>query len=697
MSYKNAKIKVPIGFIISFFLSVSILVVYVQVKDFDFLSLDDYMYVRDNPIVAQGLTSENIRWAFTSMYAGNWHPLTWLSHMADVTFFGMDPGMHHATNVIFHCANTLLLFFFLKIVTSETGKSAAVALLFALHPLHVESVAWISERKDVLSTFFWMLTLLSYQWYVKGRTAARYILVATCYVFGLMAKPMLVTLPFVLLLLDIWPFKRDELLQTTDQGGSGKSLMRDIEIRWPGLFALIREKIPFFLLAGASSIVTMVAQKGSGAMSTLDIIPFYVRLENAIVSIFNYLAKMLWPLHLAAFYPYPKGFTISIFVVASVLLITVTLFVASAARKAPFLLVGWLWYLVTLMPVIGFIQVGSQSMADRYTYIPLIGVFIMLAWGLPYLFGQRKSGRVMIAAMFCAVVPLLMWSSWIHAGYWKDNITLFSHAIKVTKDNYVAHNSLGVALCNQGEYEQGEAHFMQALRINPNHVQAYNNMGAVLVKQGRYAESLDHFQHALNLDPNDVNAHFNLGIAFDSLGRIDDALSEFQKVLFLNPHYQGALQRLEAALEKQKIIDSTLEHLQRALKEQPGNYLLLMKLADIYKKKGNTNQAISCYEKVLSIHPGLLQAMNPLVILYAETNRFDKALSVSQQILQLVPNDPKVYYNIACIYSRQGMVDESVKYLGQAMGKGFEDKNLLRTDPDLANIRQTEAFKKYLQ
>ena len=733
MSQKTSEIKHFPDILISLFIVISIFAVYRQVQGFSLISFDDYMYVRDNTHVVQGLSLGNIKWALTSMYAANWHPLTWISHMTDVALFGLKPGMHHITNVIFHIANTLLLFYCLRRMTDEVWKSAVVAALFALHPLHVESVAWVSERKDVLSTFFWMITMISYTWYVERRTVGRYLIVAICYALGLMSKPMLVTLPVVLLLLDFWPLRREELgshgnlmpspLSSPPGRGRGR---RGVGARW-----LIFEKIPLFLLAGAASILTVLAQKGSGAVSNLDLIPLYIRLENASISYIAYLGKIIWPFHLSVFYPYPKMFSPLLVVGSLILLVLVTLLLFIFIKRFPYLLVGWLWYLGTLVPVIGIVQVGSQTMADRYTYIPLIGIFIIIAWGLTEFLDQWRSGRHILIGIFCAIVPVLIWVTWLQIGYWKNNVTLFSHAIEVTKDNYLAHNSLGAALFDIGEIDAAIYQYTEALKIKPKYMHAQNNLGAALAKQGRYMEAISHYRESLLINPNYAEAHYNLGIALAGVGKADEAVKEYKAAIQIDLQYASAYNNLGLALAdkgnvneavinykialhikpnfvkarlnmvslltKQRKFDDAILELNNGLLIEPQSLILYSQLARLYDMKGEKDMAIAEYKKVLSIQPNSTQALNNLAILYSSEERYDLALSTLQRMIKLRPNDPEVYYNIACIYSKQGRLDESVHYLGQAIGAGFKDKNLLRTDPDLENIRGTESYKKLIK
>ena len=414
-------------------------------RHFSFVNYDDPQYVTANYDVQAGLTFESIRWSFTATHANNWHPLTWLSHMLDCQIYGMNPGHHHMTNVLFHILNTLLLFFIFKRISESIWKSAFVAALFALHPLHVESIAWVAERKDVLSTFFWMLTLWSYAGYVERPRLDKYLLLILFYILGLMAKPMLVTLPFVLLLLDYWPLKRFHLKSSDNENP---------EVQRTFYFGLILEKIPLFLLSAASGIVTYLVQKSSGAVSSLDAIPFHDRIANALVSYVVYIGKMIWPHNLAVLYPYPRSIALWKIVGAGLLITLITVLVLRLLRSKPYLAVGWLWYLGTLVPVIGIVQVGSQAMADRYTYVPLIGIFIMITWGISDWVSKRHYRRFGLFMVTAVILSLLMITSRLQVKYWSNSVMLFDHAIDVTGENSTAQLNLGEALAEQGNIEK---------------------------------------------------------------------------------------------------------------------------------------------------------------------------------------------------------------------------------------------------
>jgi tetratricopeptide (TPR) repeat protein len=458
-------------------LIVIILSVYMQAGNHQFV-FDDEAYVTSNPHVASGLTKENIIWAFTSVHAANWHPITWLSHMADTQFYGLNPRGHHLTNVGIHAVNVLLLLFLLFRTTSALWQSAFVAALFALHPLHVESVAWVAERKDLLSALFCFLTLFFYSEYVMKQKATLYILALFSFMLGLMSKPMLVTLPLVMLLMDFWPLDR---FRHTDR--------EHIFMHHSGrLRTLIKEKIPFFACSLCSSAVTIYAQHKGGAMVDLVVIPFHLRLENALSAYIKYIGKILWPCDLAVFYPFPL--TIPLWQTLGSLFVLLLLSVAAirARRRYPYFAVGWFWFLVTLLPVIGIIQVGMQSMADRYSYIPVIGLFIMVAWGAAELAKNVRQSQGLLALFAGAVLVVSTVLTSQQLGYWYDSISLYRHTLKVTTGSSLMHYNLGAALANNGDLDEAIREFQEAIRLDPDNFRAHKNLTRALVQRMKTTE-----------------------------------------------------------------------------------------------------------------------------------------------------------------------------------------------------------------
>ena len=508
---------------------------YETLGDAAFINFDDYGYVYGNVHVTSGLTWENVAWAFTTTHMANWHPLTWLSHMLDSQLFGLDAGAHHLTSLLLHVANTLLLFLILLRATGSFSRSGFAAALFALHPLHVESVAWVSERKDVLSTFFWMLTVGSYLRFARLPSARTYFPVCLFFTLGLMSKPMLVTLPFTLLLFDFWPLRRIEI---------GRSLAAN-GIARKKLPALVREKTPLFLLSGISSAITFWVQKSGGAVGSLDVWPFDVRIANATVAYVQYIAKMFWPAELAVYYPHPGFPPIWELAVSGALLLAVSLFVLRAAGQRPALAVGWLWYIGTLLPVIGLVQTGSQATADRYTYVPLIGLFIMLAWGIPRSAMRGRLAKLGVATGVAACLAALVLLTWKQVGYWKDSIRVFEHALEVTRTNSLAHYNLAFALGGEGRLAEAMAHYEAALRVDPNHKEARYEIGVLLERSGRIDDAIRAYTEAVQMHPDHVRAHNDLAALFSRAGRLEEAVYQLREALRVDPSDQKVRRNLE--------------------------------------------------------------------------------------------------------------------------------------------------------
>ncbi len=571
-------------------LALATMTVYWPVGGHGFVDYDDPTYVLENRPVRAGITHDGIVWALTTRHATNWHPLTWLSHMLDVELFGLAAGAHHGVSVALHLANAILVFLVFRGMTGAVWRSAWVAALFALHPLHVESVAWISERKDVLSTVFWMLTVWAYVAYVRQPGPRRYGLVCGALALGLMAKPMLVTLPLVLLLLDVWPLGRL----------SREASPRDLGV---AIGRLIREKVPLFALSAASILVTLFVQHQGRAVVAVDRIPLEVRALNALVAYVSYLEKTMWPSELAVFYPYPTVLPLWKIAWGVVVLLTVTGLAVGQARRRPYLLVGWLWYVGTLVPVIGLVQVGSQAMADRYTYVPLIGVFIMLAWGA----GDAIEGRPWLRSALGASAVLGLAACAVVAGaqvpHWRDTLALFEHATDVTRDNFIAHANLGKTLAEAGRLDEAVFHYRKALRIKPGfyHVryrlarvlgrqgradeavrelesllrlrptdaEVHTGLGIALLVEGRRMAAIERFRTALSIRPDDPEAHHYLGVALSGEGRMEEALGELREAVRLNPDYAEARYNLGIALMRDGEADQAARHFAEALRIRP--------------------------------------------------------------------------------------------------------------------------------
>jgi len=551
-------------------LVVIVLAVYWQVKDHEFINYDDNVYITDNPQVQSGFTSKTVGWAFTTTQAGNWHPLTWLSHMLDYLLFGLNPWGHHLTSVFLHMINSILLFLLLRWATSAIWPSALVASLFALHPLHVESVAWVAERKDVLSTFLSFATILAYINYVKLPKKRNYLLVLLLFTLGLMAKPMLVTLPFILLLLDYWPLNRFQFRQEHGSADDNSSESSEVSGEKFPVLRLMAEKVPMFILSGISSAITLWAQDKAGALSGLEIVPLKWRMANALVSSVAYMGKMIWPRDLAVFYPHPEN-SLPIWqaALAGFFLLSVSIVVIRLATRYKYGLVGWLWYLGTLVPVIGLVQVGEQAMADRYTYIPLIGLFIVVAWGLADLGKENRRRRNLLIGSVISLLLVLALSSWQQARYWRNSVELFEHTLRVTTNNYVAHYTLGNALALQGNLVGAMVHYKEALRIKPNHAEVHNNLGNALALQGNLAEAVAHYKKSLHIDSRQGKTHRNLGVALDRQGEYEEAIGHYLEALRLNPQDAQSHNNIGVTLAEQGQLEEAIAHFSEALKINP--------------------------------------------------------------------------------------------------------------------------------
>jgi len=577
--------------------------VYWQVGNNQFVNLDDAMYILENPQVRAGLTGEGFIWAFTSTYASNWHPLTWLSHMLDVQLFGLDPGPHHLVNVLFHAINTVLLFLLLLRMTGAYWQSVFVAALFALHPLHVESVAWVAERKDVLSAFFWMLTLLLYAWYVERPGRGRYLLTLCAFALGLMSKPMLVTLPAVLLLMDYWPLGRMQFGRA-EQPRHGPGSIDRTSFPW----RLLWEKAPFIALSAASSVITMFAQHAGGAMASVKAVPFTFRAVNALWVYVLYIGKMVWPLDLAVIYPLPATLTVTQGLTAGLILAGTSLLAARSAKRNPYLLVGWLWYLVTLVPVIGLVQVGRQAMADRYTYIPLIGLFMMVAWGARDIAGDSRVRRTALSSVAVVILAVLAVLTGLQTRYWKDSLTLFSHAAEAVQDNYIAHDAIGRILTVAGRFDEATHHYTEALRISPNDERSLVGMGNVLVKQGKIEEGISFTKKALTMKPESADAHFNLGYALLQQGREQQALEHYFEGLRNDPENADIHHIVGVILGAQGKLDESIRHFTEALRIKPDHPEAHYGLGVALLRQGRVDDSIRQFTEALRLKPDFAQA-----------------------------------------------------------------------------------------
>jgi len=618
-------------------LAVATLAAYWGVHANGFVLFDDNIYVGDNVHVKQGLSGASIVWALTATEAANWHPLTWFSHMLDVQLFGLDAGDHHLTSVLLHSINAILLLILLFRMTGALWRSTFVAALFALHPLHVESVAWIAERKDVLSTLFWLLTTGAWMEYVKSKKAAPYAFALVFYAMGIMSKPMVVTLPFALLLLDYWPFKRIAF-----------PLRENTET----LKKLVWEKAPMFVMAAASCIVTVIAQRSGGAVKTMMDFPFDQRVANALHAYAAYLGKAFWPSALAVYYPHPHlGFSALSIIAAFLGLACITALAFVMGKRAPYLPFGWLWYLGTLVPVIGLMQVGDQAMADRYTYIPLIGIFIAIAWGLAAIVNGSRALRRAVTAAAAAALAVLFILTRIQTGYWRDTEALFAHALAVTKDNDLANYKLGCIRLEQGNLDEAIAYLTQVVRINPRHAEftpfagllseGHTNLAIALNRRGRPAEALEHFQEALKYGPNNPQAMNNLGLALVQSHQLPQAIETFEEAVRRVPDFADAQNNLANALAAADRLEEAVGHYRQALRIRPDSAKTLDNLGLALGKLNRIPEAMERFQEAVRIDPDFAEAHYHLGIGLAHVRRFEEAREHYQKALQIRPDFPE--------------------------------------------------------
>jgi tetratricopeptide (TPR) repeat protein len=686
-------------------LAALVFAVFSQTLRYGFVNFDDEDYFTSNPHVQTGLTWNNAKWAFQIGYAANWHPLTWLSLMLDAQLFGTGPAGPHLTNIILHAANTVLLFLLLRrlmglrsnksigATTPQVGlrsdksvgatatqagmlwPSAFVAAIFAIHPLHAESVAWVSERKDVLSGLFFMLTLLVYTRYAQsvtsgpwqgkrpeaaaaapgssqvtrlpaealakaGHASLFYGLALLFFALGLMSKPMLVTLPFVLLLLDYWPLKRFELSTLNFQPST--------------ILRLVLEKLPFFLLSAASCVITILAQQKATAIILTSELPLFDRIGNASISYAVYLGQMVYPVGLAVFYPHLDNPPLWKIVLSLIFVAGITAGAFALRRGRPYLLVGWLWYLGTLVPVIGLLQVGGQAWADRYTYLPLIGVFIMIALGARDLLSFWRFRRQALGLAAFIVVAALMVCASIQTSYWRNSESLWIHTLACTSRNYVAHSNFGGVLAKQGRGAEAIEQYQATLELKPDYAPAHNNLGILLAGQGKTTEAVQHYQRALEIKPDFAEAHNNWGNALAVKGQNNEAAKQFQQALQRNPDFGEAHNGLGALLLAQGRTAEALEHFRKAAELIPDNADVQNNLGTVFADEGRTTEALKYYQKALELKPDSAKTHYNLASLFVARGQLDEAIKHYQRALELMPDFTRARYQLGLALQSRG-------------------------------------------
>lgn len=730
------------NFWISLILVLLVLTIYYQVRNFEFINYDDHAYVTSNYYVLNGISKASLKWVLLADVGSNWHPLTMLTHMLDVALYGFNAGAHHLTNVQFHILNTILMFLVFRLLTGDLWKPAFIAAIFAVHPLHAESVAWVSERKDVLSACFWLLTMLSYVWYHKKPSRLKYWLTLLGFSIGLLAKPMLVTLPFVLLLMDYWPLRRFE-------NGRGE------------IIEAILEKLPFLIITISFSIITFFIQKLTGAVSDLSAFPWFVRAANTVVSYVTYIYQTFWPVRLSVFYPYPSEFSLATYVSAGAFILTLSILSWVFRRRFPYLFVGWFWFFGTLIPVIGIVQVGMQAHADRYMYIPMTGLMIAVLYGSADFFQHFRVSRTYVVALMVSITICISYLGYQQVSRWQNSYTLFEQAIENTHNNELAYYSAGTYLYNQGHHEKALAYLERARQISPNDPYIYLNLyaivqnkkdsdkmdayyqsiqklnptkgalqarlgvielnrkdyakaetyfrkalsfnsadadslnflGIAVEEQGRPYEGLSYFKHAEELKPENSFIQRNLGIAYRNLGRLEDAIIHSGKALSLDPGNNQYLEQFRSLLKERKKLKTKSMELQAKIAAEPNAAESLLELALIDGLLQRQNDELKHLEEAVKAKPDFSEGLDHLGIAYARRGRYGDALGNFQKLSKLEPNESKWDYKIATVQARMGASAAACTSLQAAIEKGYPNNDKVRTDPNFDPIRESECFR----
>ncbi len=623
-------------------LALATIIAYEPMRHNDFISYDDGAYVTENPNVIPGITRQSVLWAFTSTHFYMWHPITSLSHLLDCQLFGLNPSRHHLTSLLFHIATVLLLFWILKSMTGAIWPSVFVAGVFALHPLNVESVAWVAERKTVVSGLFSMLTIAAYIRYAERPSVGRYLGVVFAYGLCIMTKPVVVTLPFVLLLLDFWPLERFQLARRPRKKDSSWSKSPKVRFQVLSLWRLLAEKVPFFILATILSATTFIVQRGGGAVLPAERLALSYRIGNALVSYVHYITKMIYPSRLAVFYPHPST-RLPLWqpIVCFIVLAVVSAGIIRTARRRRWLAVGWLWYLGTLIPVIGLVQAGSQAMANRYTYVPAIGIFIIVAWSANQFLSRWRYRRICLGISAGLLFAVLLICTRVQVKYWQNNLTLYKHVLAVTENNSLIHNSFGCALFEKGQLDEAITQLKEAVRISPKFALARSNLGKVFLKQGKVNEAIVCFKEVLRIRKDLPDAHYYLGLAKVKQERHDDAITHFSEALRLKPDYINARLHLGYTLFKLGRIQPAVEHYYKILQLKPDHLQALNALAWVLATSNDVKiqksiNAVEFAERACELtdykNP---EVLDTLAAAYAVAGRFPRAIETAEKAVNL--------------------------------------------------------------
>jgi len=678
--------KRRLTFAICVLLGLAVGAVFGQTLGHGFVNYDDGDYVYENAAILHGLSWQGVIWAFTHSHADNWHPLTTLSHMLDCQVYGLHPWGHHLTSVVLHGATAILLFLMLRQMSGAMWRSAFVAAVFAIHPLRVESVAWVSERKDVLSGLFFMLTLWAYVCHVQKQGAKRqsaisfpgsgfYWLALFLFTLGLLCKPMLVTLPFVLLLLDYWPLNR---LASPEAGGPGS--------RFPAWLGLILEKIPFLLLTVAACVATVLAQQQ--VIESAQTFGIATRMGNALVSYAAYVWQMVYPVGLAVFYPHPgSGLPIWRVGMSVVVLLIITAGVMVGRRKHPYLLVGWLWYLGMLVPVIGLMQVGAQARADRYTYLPQIGLYMMVTWGVVELCAGWRHRRAVLGTVAAAILGGLLGAAYVQTGYWKDSVSLWTRDLACASESSLAHNSFGIALVGQGKLTEAIQQYERALQLNPDDVGVLCNLGLALATQGKPAEAIQQYERALQLKPDDFVAHNGLGVALAGQGKLAEAIQQFERALPLKPDDARVYFNLAVALANQGKLLEAIPQYERALQLKPDYADAHFYLGNALAGQGKLAEAIQHYERVLQLEPDHVEAHCNLGVALAAQGKLAEAIQHFERALQLKPDFAVAHNYLGIALASQGKSAEAMEQFQEALDLATAQNNTALAESIRARLK----------
>lgn len=640
---------------------------YQNVRNHEFINFDDDIYVTDNQIVSEGMTLKGIKWALSYNQRGYWQPLTWLSHMLDCELFGLNPTGHHFTNLIIHLANMLLLFWWLYRMTGSVYRSAFVAGCFALHPLNVDSVAWVAGRKNLLSTLFLLGSLLAYIRYAEKPKPGRYLLTIIIFALGLMAKPMLVTFPFVLLLLDFWPLHRlkigkQKIIAIKEPQGETESMPSVTFSK------LCIEKLPFLALTLGSVWLSISSLQHFNNIIDVDKMPMALRIGNALVSYVNYICKMFWPFNLAVYYPFPNSIPLWQIAGSVVLLTAATGFFLYQINRKPYLAVGWFWFLGTLLPVLGLVQTGLwPAMADRWSYVPMIGLFIMVAWGIPGALQNRQSAKPVMAFAALAAMAGLFFIAKTQLNHWENSRTLFKHALNVTSGNTVAHNNLGNALLKEGQSAKALRHFKAALRLEPRYAGGYNNMGNALMALGRIGEAIGYYRESIKIDPFAAKTHNNLAVALTEIASLDEAILHLQEALRLKPDYAEAYNNLGAAYRKKAQVQQAAHFYLEAIRLKPDFSEAYNNLGLLLWQEGRLKAAGHYFSQALEHNPDFMAARKNLAKIRSARDVFNRQVSEVQSQLRQSPADPALYLKLGNIYKAHGELAEALKQYQTAL------------------------------